>query len=315
MYCINNNELVNGVPTEDNRKYVFIGNRFYVYAEMIRLNLNIVKIFAEEDSYLSKYLDKHKINYSVASSKRDLIASLEEIEYDVLISNGCKYILPVTQLNCCLKEKYGRSGTYVNVHTSLLPDCKGKHPVNAAILFDRKHGVTCHLMDDGIDTGKIIDQIEIPINSETSLDLIYKLSFISEGEVFKKAYAKKFIANIPACTKYSPIYYSREEDDLYIKYTDDFEHMNRRIRAFSSKGMYAKIQIGESVYCVKSCQKINNSYIRSLFKNRNDYEICLSYGECILFKMHSEYIEFVLMNWDPSFNDFDEIVGKNILLK
>lgn len=56
---------------------------------------------------------------------------IKEQEYDILISSGCPYILPVTELT-----KLKRDSKYINIHTSLLPDCKGRHPINAALLLD-----------------------------------------------------------------------------------------------------------------------------------------------------------------------------------
>jgi methionyl-tRNA formyltransferase len=109
---------------------------------------------------------------------------------------------------------------FINIHPSLLPDLKGKHPINGAILFDRKHGVTCHHMDDGIDTGSVIANIEIPITDDLDLGLLYQLSFIAEGEVFEKAHSLKFEANELRCTTVTdPIYYTRRNIRLGDNYS------------------------------------------------------------------------------------------------
>ncbi|GGG36580.1 methionyl-tRNA formyltransferase [Bizionia arctica] len=52
-----------------------------------------------------------------------------------------------------------------NIHGSLLPKYRGRTPhVWAIINGETKAGVTGHIIDVGCDTGKIIHQIEIPIN-------------------------------------------------------------------------------------------------------------------------------------------------------
>lgn len=54
-----------------------------------------------------------------------------------------------------------------NVHGSLLPKYRGRTPhVWAIINGETKAGITAHVIDAGCDTGKIIHQIEIPIEEE-----------------------------------------------------------------------------------------------------------------------------------------------------
>jgi methionyl-tRNA formyltransferase len=52
----------------------------------------------------------------------------------------------------------------VNLHPSLLPRYRGRAPVNWAILNgERRLGLTAHFVDEGMDTGDIIDQISYEI--------------------------------------------------------------------------------------------------------------------------------------------------------
>ena len=54
----------------------------------------------------------------------------------------------------------------INVHTSLLPRWRGASPIQRAILHgDRETGVTIMLMDAGMDTGPILQQQRVPIQS------------------------------------------------------------------------------------------------------------------------------------------------------
>lgn len=66
----------------------------------------------------------------------------------------------------------------INVHPSLLPALAGKNPVFWAMAEGLDStGVTIHEIDEGIDTGPILDQIVVPIErNETHHELYLKLS-------------------------------------------------------------------------------------------------------------------------------------------
>lgn len=66
----------------------------------------------------------------------------------------------------------------VNIHPSLLPLLPGKNAVAAALAADAvETGVTIHLVDEGIDTGRILYQERVPIEAgmteETLLSSIH----------------------------------------------------------------------------------------------------------------------------------------------
>ena len=73
-----------------------------------------------------------------------------------------------------------------------MPDLRGKSPINGAILYERKAGVTCHYMNDNIDDGDIISQIPIDYSEDLDAGLLYQLSFSAEGDVFEMAYKNSF---------------------------------------------------------------------------------------------------------------------------
>ena len=68
----------------------------------------------------------------------------------------------------------------VNLHPSLLPNFRGRAPLNWAIIEGEKlTGITAHFVDEGIDTGPIISQIKIEINKNDYI-----------GDVLNKLYPK-----------------------------------------------------------------------------------------------------------------------------
>lgn len=64
-------------------------------------------------------------------------------------------------------------GTF-NLHASLLPQYRGAAPINWAIINgEKKTGVTTFFLTHEIDTGKIINQSEIPINELDNAEMIH----------------------------------------------------------------------------------------------------------------------------------------------
>jgi len=98
----------------------------------------------------------------------DFIARLSNITPDLLICAAYPQILkqPVLQV-----PRYGA----VNSHPSLLPRCRGAHPVFWAIATgESETGVTMHFMEERIDAGPIITQIRFPIQADDTYSTVYE---------------------------------------------------------------------------------------------------------------------------------------------
>ena len=75
---------------------------------------------------------------------------------EILLSVGYRFIIPAVVFE---KFKYA-----VNIHPTLLPKYKGAYSGYAIIENgEEETGVTAHLIDEGIDTGDVIQQINIPL--------------------------------------------------------------------------------------------------------------------------------------------------------
>ncbi|RLQ34531.1 Phosphoribosylglycinamide formyltransferase [Listeria monocytogenes] len=61
----------------------------------------------------------------------------------------------------------------VNLHPSLLPEFKGKDAIGQAIQANVSGtGVTAHFVDAGMDTGPIIDQVKVTIETAETTDTL-----------------------------------------------------------------------------------------------------------------------------------------------
>jgi len=101
--------------------------------------------------------------------ERDL-APLRVLEPDVILVGAFgiilkKPILDLPRIGC------------VNVHSSLLPKHRGPNPFAAAILANESEsGVTFHVVDEGIDTGDILERFAFPIEPADTAMTVYKTS-------------------------------------------------------------------------------------------------------------------------------------------
>jgi methionyl-tRNA formyltransferase len=72
----------------------------------------------------------------------------------------------------------------INLHPSLLPIGRGKHPNFWAIVDEEKFGVTMHLIDQEIDSGLLIDQKEIPFDWTDTGESLYNKALDSIKSLF-----------------------------------------------------------------------------------------------------------------------------------
>ena len=267
-----------------NKKYVFVGNREYILRDMLKKDLNVSTVWVIENSYLHHVLENNKfVDYIVISNKYQLLEEISNQKFDILISNGCKYVLPISTM---------KKATYVNIHPSFLPDLRGKDPINAAILYNRDCGATCHLMDDGIDTGSIISRVKIPITPDIDAALLYQLCFKSEVLAFNEAYQKKFIPDMIAVDLKDTIYFSMKPINRLVDFNEEFDSILNQVRAFGyrSKGLYFKCN--DEYFHFYSASEVTNAFVTKYCRDIPDMTVAFSFENSILFKLHGRILRF-----------------------
>lgn len=265
----------------------FVGSRVDLYKNLNMDKYNIIKLMIVKDSHLHKYAKLNDLKYDILLSKKQLIDEIEISNFDLFISNGCPYIIPVSKLK---KEHQ----IFINIHPGLLPEIRGNHPINASLLYNRNAGATCHIMDDGIDTGSIISKIEIPLTNDLDLGLLYNLSFDAEVKAFKLAENKNFIAD----EKYNQnnakqgLYFTRDKNLNEIKFIDSIETILAKVRAFNIKSQRAYFIHKKQKFFVRECIVMENSYLLDMIHNYKNNEIIYVYDENMVFKKDHNIIMF-----------------------
>ena len=85
---------------------------------------------------------------------------VRDLDPDLIWVTDYRYILPGQLLSI---PKFGA----INLHPSLLPKYRGRAPINWAILRgETQIGLSAHFIDNGVDTGDIIKQVGVTLNSD-----------------------------------------------------------------------------------------------------------------------------------------------------
>jgi methionyl-tRNA formyltransferase len=271
-----------------NMRFVFVGNRRFVLQEMLAADLDIAAIFVISGSHLERDIKNGELtglrNCVIVNNKQALLDVLKNIQFDVLVSNGCPYILPVSQMP---------RAHYINIHPSCLPDLRGIDPVIGSVLYAKDSGATCHVMDDGIDTGSIISQVRIPYSEDIDVSLMYQLSFIAEKKVFRDALTLDFVAQTLQVDKSGDINYKRSPEDRIIEFSEPNELILRKVKAFSNRSQGCEFSVDGKRYRFYQAALISNPFLIDLMSEVNEGVVAFSYENSIIFSKDREIFRFM----------------------
>lgn len=145
----------------------------------------------------------------------------------------------------------------VNSHFSLLPQWRGADPITFSILSgQKKTGVSLMLVDEGMDTGKILVQKSLAIEAdETTSGLTGKLIDLSDS-LLQVNIPKYISGELRARQQPHPdrATYSRKltKEDGVLDFTKPAQRLEREIRAFSGWPKSRTILAGKDVVVTKA---------------------------------------------------------------
>ena len=174
-------------------KVIFMGTPEFsvpVLEELIK-ECQVIGVVTQPDKIVGKNKEKsfspikevalkNKIKVIQPERIRKEYSEIIEMQPDIIITCAYGQIIPKAILDY---PKYG----CINVHASLLPKLRGGSPLHHALIdgYD-KTGVTIMYMDEGMDTGDIITQEEIPITDNDNVGTIHdKLSILGSTLLIK----------------------------------------------------------------------------------------------------------------------------------
>ena len=185
-------------------KIVFFGNPEFAATSLEHLNsfnnISVELVITNPDKKMGRGLIKKtspvketalKFSYKILECNDllddNLYNTLKSINADLFIVVAYKFI----------PEKIYRlpKKGAINLHASLLPKYRGASPIQYSLLNgDDKTGLTTFYLNNAIDKGNIISQLELPINDRITFNDLYKeLSIL--GKTILKDTINKIISN------------------------------------------------------------------------------------------------------------------------
>lgn len=167
---------------KNNPKIIFIGtSEFAVPAlkSLLQNNYKIITVITSPDkpigrkqeitpTPIKRFAEKYKLPILQPENILDIESKILNLKPDLIIVSSYGKIIPKSILDIPLLKS-------LNIHPSLLPKYRGASPIQTAILNgDKKTGITIMLMDEKMDHGPIVSQIEIDIKPNENYENLEK---------------------------------------------------------------------------------------------------------------------------------------------
>lgn len=268
---------------------IFIGNRLNALQDVGRYpELKLVGAYVLKDSPLHRKLGEIDLPPDVSVTvfelrdKRDVLAAIGASRFDVLLSNGCPFILPVGEM----KRPHQ---IFLNIHPTLLPDLKGKTPLNGVFFTGRKAlGATMHHIDEGIDTGRIIARSRVRVTRDLDQGLVYAISFRLERDVFNLGMRKLIGSGFAykGLRQAGPgSYFNRTADLSKVDASsDDTGTILKTVKSFGIRTQGTSLAARGRSLLVFAAEEIVNPYLLESFMDSPPGEIVLEYDGKILLR-------------------------------
>tara|TARA_R110002020_G_scaffold183864_6_gene380390 strand:+ start:55 stop:984 length:930 start_codon:yes stop_codon:yes gene_type:complete len=213
----------------------------------------IVPRFDTQDPVLKAYAKQLNIPFLLMEdvNSESSLSELAKYSCDIFVSMSFNQIIRRELINLSPKG-------FINCHAGALPFYRGRNPLNWVLINDEKEfGITVHYIDEGIDTGDIIERDLYPITDNDDYSTLLSRAIDQCGRLLLKALLsiKQGKANrVPQSmiNSVGSYFFQRKEGDEFI----DFNWSSRRVfnfvRALSRPGPLARFRYKGNVYLVES---------------------------------------------------------------
>lgn len=173
---------------------------------------------------------KHNIEVLQPEKVREetVVDRIKNLKPDVIVVAAYGQILPESILNI---PTYG----CINIHASLMPKYRGAAPIERSILDgEEKTGVTTMYMEKGLDTGDMIDKIEVDITPDDTGETLHDKLAVCGAELIIKTLEKLETETATrekqddALSSYAPML-TKEMGE--IDFSNPADYIDRQVRA------------------------------------------------------------------------------------
>ena len=110
----------------------------------------------------------------------EIVRQLETREIDLIVLAGYMRLVGSVLLRAYPHKM-------LNIHPALLPSFTGLHAQRQAVDYGVKYsGCTVHFVDEGMDTGAIIDQVVVPLYHNDTEDDLAERILVEEHKIYAK---------------------------------------------------------------------------------------------------------------------------------
>lgn len=213
-----------------------------VLDSLIKNKYNVVGVFTKPDKKVGRNHEPSAPLVKILAEKNNLpvfqpnrfnletIEELKKLKPDLVIVAAYGKIIPQAALDI---PGFGN----INVHVSLLPKYRGPSPIQNALLNGEKEtGITIMLMDEGVDTGDILEQKVVPIEPEENTGQLMKRLSHEGAELLIKTiplWIERKIQAIPQDHSRATFCQLIEREDGRVFWNESAESIYNKYRALS----------------------------------------------------------------------------------
>ncbi|TDJ86538.1 methionyl-tRNA formyltransferase [Campylobacter volucris] len=187
------------------KNIIFMGTPSYatcILKELIKEGFNIQALFTQPDkpvgrkqiltpSDTKKFILENNLNIKIYTPKslkdENIIKDTKDLKPDFIVVAAYGKILPKEILDIA---------PCINLHASLLPKYRGASPIQSAILnADKISGVCSMLMEEGLDSGAVLESVEFNIEGKKSNEIF---------DIFSNLAAKLCVSTLNNFYKITP---------------------------------------------------------------------------------------------------------------
>ena len=260
-------------------KVVFMGTPDFSVPvlEALIQNTNVVMVVTQPDklvgrkkeltpSPVKKLALEHNITVFQPAKIREDYQPVLDINPDIIITCAYGQIIPKIILD---NPKYG----CVNVHASLLPKYRGGAPIHKCLIDgEEETGITIMYMDEGMDTGDMIDKVVYEIKDSDDIGTLHEILSKLGGEILDKNLENLVTGKVNRVKQndeeatFAPMI-EREMEEL--NFNDLGKNVVNKIRAFSPWPL-CKTKINEEeIKIVKAHFENEKSIVNKLYVDKN----------------------------------------------